>query len=307
MADEITVGGITVPITHPDKVLFPADGITKEDLARYHADIAGRMLPWLRDRPITMVRYPDGLDGQRFFQKNAPSYFPDWIRRVRLGKEGGEVEHAVCDKPATLVYLANQACIEIHGFTSRVDKLDAPDQVVFDFDPPDAERFADVRRAALWARDLLDGELGLTSFVRTSGGRGLHVHVGLNRRANFEEVREFAHGVAGVLARRHPDTITIEQRKDKRGDRIYADIMRNAYAQLAVAPYSVRARPGAPVATPLSWDELDDEGLHPGQFTLRTVPGRIREAGRTGGPWAGLARRRPGLARAQESLRRLAA
>src|SRR2546429_2824112 len=211
MADEITVGGITVPITHPDKVLFPADGITKADLARYYADVAGRMLPWLRDRPITMVRSPAGLDGQRFFQKNAPSYFPDWIRRVRLGKEGGEVEHAVCDKPATLVYLANQACIEIHTFTSRVDKLDAPDQVVFDFDPPDAERFADVRRAALWARDLLDGELGLTSFVRTSGGRGLHVHVGLNRRADFEQVREFAAPGGRGLARRRPPATPARQ------------------------------------------------------------------------------------------------
>src|SRR2546429_1106629 len=156
MADEITVGGITVPITHPDKVLFPADGITKADLARYYADVAGRMLPWLRDRPITMVRYPDGLDGQRFFQKNAPSYFPDWIRRVRLGKEGGEVEHAVCDKPATLVYLANQACIEIHGFTSRVDKLDAPDQVGVDFDPPACKPFREGPPAAPVARGLLD-------------------------------------------------------------------------------------------------------------------------------------------------------
>src|SRR5437762_3358356 len=217
MADEITVGGITVPITHPGKVLFPADGITKADLASYYADVGGRMLPWLHDRPVTMVRYPDGLDGQRFFQKNAPSYFPDWIRRVRLGKAGGEVEHAVCDKPATLVYLANQACIEIHGFTSRVDKLDAPDQMVFDFDPPDGKRFAEVRRAALWARDLLDGELGLTSFVRTTGGRGLHVHGGLNRRSGFDGVREFAHRVGEVLARRHPDAITVEQRKDKRG------------------------------------------------------------------------------------------
>jgi len=272
MADEITVGGITVPITHPDKVLFPADGITKADLARYYADVAGRMLPWLRDRPITMVRYPDGLDGQRFFQKNAPSYFPDWIRRVRLGKEGGEVEHAVCDKPATLVYLANQACIEIHGFTSRVDKLDAPDQVVFDFDPPDGKRFAEVRRAALWARDLLDGELGLTSFVRTTGGRGLHVHVGLNRRADFEEVREFAHRVAEMLARRHPDAITAEQRKDKRGDRIYADVMRNAYAQTVVASYGVRGRPGAPVATPLNWAEVEDGRTSPSPGTASARP-----------------------------------
>jgi bifunctional non-homologous end joining protein LigD len=302
MADEITVGGITVPITHPDKVLFPADGITKADLARYHADVAGRMLPWLRDRPITMVRYPDGLDGQRFFQKNAPSYFPDWIRRVRVGKEGGEVEHAVCDNPATLVYLANQACIEIHGFLSRVGKLDTPDQLVFDFDPPDGKRFADVRRAALWARDLLDGELGLTSFVRTSGGRGLHVHVGLNRRANFEEVREFTHGVAGVLARRHPDTITVEQRKDKRGDRIYADVMRNAYAQTVVASYVVRARPGAPVATPLNWPEVEDDGLQPGQFTMATI--RARLDGGTD-PWADFAESRHGLREAAKRLAKL--
>src|SRR6201993_4531820 len=171
MTDEITIGGITVPITHPDKVLFPADGITKADLARYYADVADRMLPWLGDRPITVVSCPDGRDAQGFFQKNAPSYFPEWIRRVRVGKEGGEVEHAVCDKPATLVYLANQACIEIHAFTSRADKLDLPDQLVFDFDPPDGMRFADVRRAALWARDLLAGELDLTCFVRTTGGR----------------------------------------------------------------------------------------------------------------------------------------
>jgi bifunctional non-homologous end joining protein LigD len=299
---EITVGGITVPLTHPDKVLFPGDGITKADLARYYADVADRMLPWLRDRPITMVRYPDGLDGQRFFQKNAPSYFPGWIRRVRLGKEGGEVEHVICDKPATLVYLANQACIEIHAFTSRADKLDAPDQMVFDFDPPDGERFADVRRAALWARDLLAGELGLTSFVRTSGGRGLHVHVALNRRADFDTVREFAHQAAEVLARRHPDAITTEQRKDKRGTRIYADVMRNAYAQTVVASYGVRARAGAPVATPLNWAEVEDENLKPAQFTMATVRARL-----DGGadPWADFTESRHGLADAAKRLAKL--
>ena len=302
MADEITAGGITVPITHPGKVLFPADGITKADLARYYADAAGQMLPWLRDRPVSMVRYPDGLDGQRFFQKNVPSYFPDWIRRVRVGKEGGQVEHAVCDKPATLVYLANQACIEIHGFTSRVDKLDAPDQMVFDFDPPDGKRFADVRQAALWARDLLEGELGLTSFVRTTGGRGLHVHVGLNRRAGFDEVLEFTHRVAEVLARRHPDAITVEQRKDKRGNRIYADVMRNAYAQTVVASYGVRARPGGPVATPLSWAEVEDDGLEPGQFRMATIRARLDDGT---DPWADFAESRHGLGEAGRRLARL--
>lgn len=299
MAEEIAVGGITVPLSHPGKVLFPDDGITKEDLARYYADVAGRMLPWLRDRPVTMVRYPDGLVGQRFFQKNAPAYFPDWIRRVEVDKEGGVVEHVVCDKPATLVYLANQACIEIHAFTSRADELQLPDQMVFDFDPPDHQRFADVRRAALWARDLLDGELGLTTFVRTTGGRGLHVHVPLNRRADFDAVREFAHRAAELLARRHPGVITTEQRRDKRGDRIYADVMRNAYAQTVVASYSVRARAGAPVATPLSWPEVEHDGLEPGQFTIATVRARLD---RSEDPWAGFTGAGQGLSEAEMRL-----
>jgi bifunctional non-homologous end joining protein LigD len=302
MAREITADGITVPLSHPDKVLFPDDGITKEDLAQYYADVASLMLPWLRDRPISMVRFPDGLNGQRFFQKNAPSYFPDWIRRVTVPKEGGHVEHVICDKPATLVYLANQACIEIHEFTSRADKLDAPDQMVFDFDPPDATRFADVRRAALWARGFLADDLGLTSFVRTTGGRGLHVHVPLNRRADFDTVLEFTHRAAGVLARRHPDVITTEQRKDKRADLVYADVMRNAYAQTVAASYGVRARPGAPVATPLSWAEVEDDNLQPSQFTLATVRARLDGAQ---DPWAGFADSSQGLAEASKRLAKL--
>jgi len=298
MAEEITAGGITVPLTHPDKVLFPGDGITKADLARYYADVAGAMLPWLADRPVSMVRYPDGLDGERFFQKNAPAYFPDWIRRVTVGKEGGHVEHVVCDKPATLVYLANQACIEIHAFTSRTDQLEMPDQLVFDFDPPDAERFGEVRRVALAARELFEHDLDLTSFVRTTGGRGLHVHVPLVRRADFTAVLGFAHRAAAVLASRHPDTVTAEQRKDKRGQKIYADVMRNAYAQTVVASYGPRARPGASVATPLDWAEVEDDSLQPGQFTMDAVRARI---GRPD-PWAAFADSRHGLGAAEKRL-----
>jgi bifunctional non-homologous end joining protein LigD len=303
VTEDMVVGGIAVRLSHAGKVLFPDDGITKEDLARYYADAAGRMLPWLRDRPIMMVRYPDGLGGEGIVQKNVPAYFPDWITRVKVGKEGGGVvQHAVCDKAATLVYLANQACIEVHAFTSRADRLDAPDQLVIDFDPPDARHFEQVRRAALWARELLDGELGLTSYVRTTGGRGLHVHVPLDRRAGFDDVREFAHRSAEVLARRHPDVITTEQRRDKRGDRVYADVMRNAYAQLVVACYAVRARPGAPVATPLSWPEAERAGLEPGQFTIATVRARLQDAA---DPWAGFTRARHGLRRAAKRLAEL--
>jgi bifunctional non-homologous end joining protein LigD len=303
VTEGITAGGITVPIPNAGKVLFPDDGITKQDLARYYADVAGRMLPWLRDRPITMMRYPDGIKAQRIVQKNVPAYFPDWIRRVDVPKEGGMVEQAVCDKPADLVYLASQACVEVHAFTSRADKLDAPDQLVFDFDPPDAKHFAEARRAALWARELLDGELGLASYVRTTGGRGLHVHVPLGRRTGFDSVLDFAHRAAGLLAHRHPGEITTEQRKDKRGQRIYADVMRNAYAQLVVACYAVRARPGAPVATPLSWQEVERADLEPGQFTLSTARARLE---RTDDPWDGFARSRPGLAEASARLAELA-
>jgi bifunctional non-homologous end joining protein LigD len=300
MTDDITVGDITVRISNAGKVLFPDDGITKEDLARYYADVAGRMLPWLGDRPVTMMRYPDGLKGQRIVQKNVPGYFPDWIRRVEVPKEGGGVvEQAVCDKPADLVYLASQACIEVHAFTSRADRLDAPDQMVFDFDPPDNRHFEQVRRAALWARELFDDELGLTSYVRTTGGRGLHVHVPLDRSTGFDAVRDFTHRVAAVLASRHPDDITAEQRKDKRGERIYADIMRNSYAQLVVASYSVRARPGAAVATPLTWPEVEDTGLEPGQFTMSAVRARLESPD---DPWAGFAQTSYALERASSGL-----
>jgi bifunctional non-homologous end joining protein LigD len=305
--EQVRAGRRAVELSNTAKVLFGGDGITKGDLVEYYQAAAGEMLPLLRDRPVSMTRFPDGIGSAGIVQKNVPAYFPDWITRVRVRKEGGSLRQVVCDKPATIVYLANQACIELHIFLSRLDHIDEPDQLIFDLDPPNSDRFGDARVCALRLHELLTTELGLPAFVKTTGGKGLHVHVPLGAREDFGTVREFAREVAELLAARNPDLVTTEQRKDKRGPRLYADIMRNAYAQLAVAPYSVRARPGAPVATPLSWDELDDEGLHPGRFTLHTVPARIREAGWKGGPWTGMGRRRPGLARAHESLRRLAA
>jgi bifunctional non-homologous end joining protein LigD len=296
-----------VELSNPGKVLFPGDGITKGDLVAYYRTVAGDMLPLLRGRPVSMTRFPDGITGSGIVQKNVPSYFPDWITRARIRKEGGSLQQVICDKPATIVYLANQACIELHAFLSTIGHIDEPDQLIFDLDPPDGSRFDDVRGCALALRGLLTGDLGLPTFVKTTGGHGLHVHVPLKAGQDFGAARDFARLAAETLAARNPGLLTIQQRKGKRGSRIYADIMRNGYAQLAVAPYSVRARPGAPVATPLSWDELDNAALRPEWFTLHSVPDRIRKAGRAGGPWAGLSRRRAGLARAATALRRLVA
>jgi bifunctional non-homologous end joining protein LigD len=220
-------------------------------------------------------------------------------------KQGGTLRQVVCDRSATLVYLANQACIEPHVFLSRAGDLDRPDQLVFDLDPPAADDFDLARRCALALRDLLADELGLGCFVKTTGGKGLHVHVPLRPQAGFDAVRGFARQAAEVLAARHPDWLTTEQRIAGRGGRVYADVMRNAYAQTVVAPYAVRARPGAAVATPLSWDELDNSLLRPGQFTIAAIHRRLGRAGQS--PWAGLTRRRYTLSGAQRRLDRLEA
>jgi bifunctional non-homologous end joining protein LigD len=303
-AKSVTVGGISVELSNTGKVLFPDDGITKVDLIEYYGDMAERMLPYFRDRPVTMMRYPDGITGPRIVQKNIPRYFPGWVSRTEVKKEGGTVWHVLADKPATFVYLANQACIELHVFLSRTDRLDHPDQLVVDLDPPDSGEFDQARRCALWLRTLLEDELGLTSYVKTTGGRGLHVHVPLDRREGFDEVRAFAREAAGVVAARHPDVLTVEQRKDKRGDRVYGDVMRDAYAQTVVAPYVVRGRPGALVATPLHWDEVEDTRLAPDWFSMRTIGRRLE---RTADPWAGMSRRRYGLAGPRRRLAQIKA
>jgi len=305
-AETVTVSGISIDLSHTAKVFFTDPEISKGDLVGYYRDVADRMLPYLRDRPLVMARYPDGITGQRIFQKNVPAYFPDCVTRTEVKKQDGSLLQVVCDKAATLVYLANQACVEMHVFLSRIGALEHPDQLVFDLDPPDAEHFGEVRRLALQLRELLEGELGLTAFVKTTGGRGLHVHVPLAGRDDFDTARRFARQVSDVLAAREPDRLTTQQRREGRGDRVYADVMRNAYAQTVVTPFSVRARPGAPVATPLAWDELEDPGLTPLRFTLRTVGERLDRLG-TSDPWAGLARRRYGLARPARRLEKLAA
>jgi bifunctional non-homologous end joining protein LigD len=306
--EHIRIGNRDVPLSHPDKELFPDDGITKAELLDYYRAVSRVILPHLRDRPLVMERYPDGYRGKSFYHKDVPDYFPDWIHRHEVPKEGGSLTMASCDDTATLAYLANQACITPHPWLSRTDRLDCPDRLVFDLDPPDdsgghggraaEDGFRTVRWAARQLGDLLT-ELGLRPAVMTTGSRGLHLVVLLNRRTDFDTARAFARRVADLLAARHPDALTTAARKDQRRGRLYLDTQRNAYAQTSVAPYAVRARPHAPVATPLEWAELDDPELHARRWTLRTLPDRLDAQG---DPWQGLSRCRRSLAGARRRL-----
>jgi bifunctional non-homologous end joining protein LigD len=295
------VGGHDLKLSNPDKMLFPAAGVTKSDLIDYYERIAPVILPHLAGRPLSLVRYPNGVDAEGFMQKNASDYFPDWIRRARLAKQDGAVDHVVAEDAATLVYLANQACVTFHVGLSRVDRIDHPDRLVIDLDPSDDD-FLKVKRAAKEVRALLE-EVGLVPFLQTTGSRGLHLWVPLDRSAAFDQVRAFAARVAELLVARRPRELTAAQRKAKRGDRVFVDVARNAYAQTAVAPYSVRARPQAPVATPIDWAELDEPKLTPQRYTISNL---FRRLARKRDPWAELDRHARPLERARERLQRLA-
>ena len=286
MASNVKLDATGIEISNPDKVLFPEDGITKAELVEYYRRIGPVMLKHIRDRPVMMQRFPDGIHRDGFIQQQIPEYFPEWIQRVTVPKERGTVTHAVCNNIATLVYLANQACVTLHAWLSRADRLEYPDQMIFDLDPAE-DNFDDVRSSALGLRELLE-QLGLASFVKTTGLRGAHVVVPLDRSATFDEVRAFARDVAAELVRRDPQRRTIEIRKEKRGARLLVDIMRNAYGQTAVAPYAVRAFAGAPVAMPLVWQDLERGAIGPRMLTIRNVSEYLRA---NGDPWTGMARR----------------
>ena len=298
MSDTVRAGRRSITISHADKVLFPGDDVTKLDLARHYADVAPAMVPHTRERPVTLHVFPGGLDGPGIYIKKAPPHFPDWIGRVTVDKQGGTVDMALANDAATLVFLANQNCITPHVWPARADDLARPDRVILDFDPPEGTKFADIRAAARAAGDLLR-DLGLVPFAMTSGSRGLHVVAPLRRDAGWETVRAFAHDVGVRLAADDPKRLTVEHRIANRGGRIYVDTTRNNYAQHAVAPYAVRAKPGAPVATPLHWDELKDRKLASDRWNIRTIADRLESEG---DPWKGIGRHARSFPKAAERL-----
>ena len=288
-------------ITHPDKVLFPDDGITKGDLAAYYESVAPLMLPHIKGRPLTMERYPGGIGAKGFWQKDVSKGFPAWLKRVEVAKKDGTLHHPLIGDLRSLLWMTNQNTITPHVWVSRVPKLTFPDVCVFDLDPASDDEPEILRTTALNLRELLT-ELGLRSWVKTTGSKGFHIVLSLDGTTSTEEVDRFAHAVGRELVARDPDHLTQEFSKADRGGRILVDTGRNGYSATFAAAYAVRARTGAPVSAPVSWEEIESGTVGPKSFTLRTMPARTDSVGDL---WSDLRTRKQPIKAAIKKLSRL--
>jgi bifunctional non-homologous end joining protein LigD len=287
-------------ITHPEKVLFPDDGITKGELAAYYEAIAPVMLPHLRGRPVTMERYPAGIESQGFWQKDVSKGFPDWLERVEVPKKDGVVHHPVITDVQSLLWTANQNTITHHVWSSRVPDLKHPDVCVFDLDPS-IDDVDSVRRAAIALRDLL-ADLTLPSWIKTTGSKGFHIVVPLDGKTPIGQVARFADAVGKVFVSLAPDALTQEFNKVDRGGRIYVDTGRNGTHSTFAAAYTVRARRGAPVSAPCAWEEVERGDVGPATFTVRNILERVK---RIGDVWGDLGRQGASLKRPIELVARM--
>jgi DNA ligase D len=268
-----------VKLTNLDKVLWPEDGITKGDLVEYYRAVSAALVPHLRNRPLTVKRYPDGLRGETFFQKNAPKGTPHWVRTITLPAESArrEVSYVLCNDEPTLLWLGNQAAIELHPWLSLLDRLERPDSLVLDVDPPEG-RFDLAVRTALATREVLSGR-GISACAKTSGAKGVHVYVPIQRRYGFDQARSAAHSLAVEVEATEPDLVTTEFKRAGRDGKVFLDFTRLGRGQHVVAAFSPRARPGAPVSFPVSWEKL--ERVDPLEFSIRNVPELLTR----GDPW----------------------
>jgi len=278
--------------------MFPKSGITKGDLANYYEKVAVYMLPYLKNRPLTMHRFPDGIMKNGFFQKNASDYFPGWIRTEQVKKKDGWVNHVICDSADTLRYLVNHGTIAFHVALGTLEKLEYPDKLIFDLDPA-IDDFKTVVEGAKIIHNLLKNELGMTPFVMTTGSRGLHITVPLNRTKNFDEVHDFTKNIAKYLSNEHPKKFTMAMRKDQREGKLFIDYVRNSYGQTGVCPFSVRAFENAPVATPLAWKELEDTSLNAQTYTIHNI---FKRLGQNRNPWEFFEKKSKGIQKAVKKL-----
>lgn len=265
-----------VKVTHLDKVFWPKEKYTKGDLIVYYRRIAKYILPYLKDRPESMNRHPNGITGPSFFQKDVNYEPPAWVKTKKIYSESNEanINYLVCQNEATLVYMANLGCIEINPWSSRIGKLDKPDYLVIDLDPEDIS-FEKVVLVAQSVHKLLDS-IGIKSYCKTSGATGLHIYVPLAAKYTYDQTKEFAHIIALLINKQHPDITSVERSPKKRQKRVYLDYLQNRKGQTLAAPYSVRPKPGATVSTPLSWSEVRP-GLDPKKFTIKTIFDRLKK------------------------------
>ena len=277
-----------IRLTHPDRVVYPDRGITKRDLAAYYAQVADWMLPHIIGRPLALVRCPAGVDGPHFFQKHPPEGLPSVVQRIRIQEKNQMNTYLIVNDLEGLVTLVQFGALEIHIWGARGDDVERPDRLVFDLDPDPAVGWGQVVEAAFLLRGTLS-EIGLTSFVKTTGGKGLHVVVPVDRRLGWADVKPFCKAVAGLLETTAPERFLTNMSKAARRGKIFIDYLRNERGATAVAPYSCRARAGAPVAMPLSWEELSNV-KGPQEFTVENVPQRL--AGLKRDPWRDLVRTR---------------
>jgi bifunctional non-homologous end joining protein LigD len=291
MTSTLRVGRRRIEITHPDRAVFADPQVTKLDLARHYERVAPAMLPHVRERPLALQAFPQGIARPGYYLKAVPAHFPDWVARVEVAKAGGTLTQVLARDAATLVYLAGQNVVTPHVWLSRADEPRTPDRLILDFDPSPGAGFAEVRAAARAAGDRLR-DAGLVPFAMVTGSRGIHVTCPLRRGPGFGAVHAFARQIAEAMVADDPEHLTLTWKRADRGARIYVDVNRINYAQHAVAPYAVRALPGAPVAMPIAWDELSDGALRPDRWTIRDAAGRVASEGDA---WKGMGRRARGL------------
>lgn len=278
VSNTVTIEGRSFALSRLDKVLWPQDGYTKGELINYYVEVAPYILPHLKGRPMVFTRYPDGIEKQSFYQKNAPPSLPEWVNTFTYYSSDSkrDINFILVEESATLVWLANQACIEVHPWLSRTASVDYPDFVIFDLDPSPGNSFEQVRTIALLTRRVLN-ELGLRSYIKTSGSQGLHVYVPVDNEYSYEEIRDFGHSVAEIICTMQPDIATIERTVRKRGAKIYVDYLQNVKGKTLCSAYSVRPRDGATVSAPLNWDEVSN--VKPSDFTIKTILPRLQKLG----------------------------
>lgn len=273
----VAVGEHNLKLTNLDKLIWP-EGLTKAHLVKYYSDVAPYLLPHLRNRPLVMKRYPDGIDGEAFYQKECPDYAPTWIKRQPVEHSEKVVNYIICNDQATLLWLANQACIEMHAWLARVESLETPDLAVMDLDPAGGASFEDVLEIALLVKRVLD-EFKIKSYPKTSGASGLHLFVPVRQVYSWRQVTGAMKYVAELVVKVHPDKTTVERKVEKRVGKVYLDYLQNGRGKTMAFQYGLRPLPGAPVSTPLRWEEVEEGKIRPGHFTIDTILQRLKSVG----------------------------